>query len=89
MAQGKAVIVTETDGIRDYVRDGETAVLVPPGDVAALRQAIDRLWSNPIERQRIGNNAGRIQRQEFGFSQLTHRLLLVAEEVLCDPPVVR
>ena len=32
MARGKAVVITDGPGVRDYVRDGETAVLVPPND---------------------------------------------------------
>jgi glycosyltransferase involved in cell wall biosynthesis len=82
MAQGKAVVVTDTAGIRDYVRDSETAVLVPPGDAVALRTAIVRLWGDTKERSRIGGTAARIQRQDFGFPRLTQRLVKIAEEVL-------
>lgn len=39
MALGKPVIVTEAPGVRDYVEDGVTGVVVPP-DPDALRAAI-------------------------------------------------
>jgi glycosyltransferase involved in cell wall biosynthesis len=81
MAQGKAIIVTETAGIRDYVQEGETAVLVPPRDTAALKQAILDLGSDPQRRQRMGDTAARIQRQEFSFPQLTERLVKIADEI--------
>ena len=55
MACGKAVVVSDTPGIRDYVRDGETALLVPPADVPALRAALFHLWTNADERKRIGS----------------------------------
>ncbi|MES2464306.1 MAG: glycosyltransferase family 4 protein [Armatimonadota bacterium] len=82
MAKGKAVVVTDTAGVRDYVQDGETAVLVPAGDAMALRAALLRLWGNSEERQRIGKNAARIQRQDFSFPHFTRSLVAVAEEVV-------
>src|SRR5439155_1150132 len=49
MAMGKAVIATRTRAHRDgdIVRDGETGLLVPPGDPGALREAIVRLHTDP------------------------------------------
>jgi glycosyltransferase involved in cell wall biosynthesis len=57
MGLGKAVIVTDTPTIRDYVTAGHDAVLVPPGDPAALRETIARLLADPAERERLGRNA--------------------------------
>lgn len=53
-ATGKAVIATRTKGMADYVVDGVTGVLVPPGDVEALAQAIDELWANPERAHQMG-----------------------------------
>jgi glycosyltransferase involved in cell wall biosynthesis len=41
MALGKPVIVADSAGVRDYVEDGETGLLVPPADPDALAAAID------------------------------------------------
>jgi len=59
MACGKSVIVTRTRGWwgEPFVRDGEACVLVPPGDVLALRDAIRRFWSEPELCRRIGQKA--------------------------------
>jgi glycosyltransferase involved in cell wall biosynthesis len=46
-AAGKAVVATATPGMRDCVIDGVTGLLVPVGDVGAMRAAIARLWSDP------------------------------------------
>jgi glycosyltransferase involved in cell wall biosynthesis len=81
MARGKAVIVTKTSGIRDYVWDRETAIFVPPGDAEAMRKAILELWNSPEQRSSMGKNAANRQRQEFGFPRLTERLVTVAEEI--------
>jgi glycosyltransferase involved in cell wall biosynthesis len=46
-AAGKAIVATKTPGMPDYVVDGVTGLLVPARDVAAMREAIARLWHDP------------------------------------------
>ena len=58
MAMGKAVIATRTRGQVDVIRDGENGRYVPPGDVAALRAAIQDLLDRPDQADRMGK-AGR------------------------------
>jgi glycosyltransferase involved in cell wall biosynthesis len=53
-ALGKAVIATRTPGMCDYVRHGETGLLVPPGDPTALAQAIATLWRDPRQAGAMG-----------------------------------
>jgi glycosyltransferase involved in cell wall biosynthesis len=43
MAAGTPVVATAVRGIRELVADGETALLVPPGDAAALGRAVVRI----------------------------------------------
>jgi hypothetical protein len=52
MAMGKAVIATDCLGIRDYVQDGTTGVLVKPGDAGALAEAL-RWAADPRHRQEV------------------------------------
>jgi hypothetical protein len=59
MSSGKPVIASASPGLADYVEDGVTCRLVPPGDPAALRRAIDALLADPAERRRLGVNARR------------------------------
>ena len=54
MARGKAVVASNVGGLAGLVRHGETGLLVPPGDVRALRAAIDRLLADPKLRARMG-----------------------------------
>jgi glycosyltransferase involved in cell wall biosynthesis len=51
---GKAIIATRTQGTPSFIVDGQTGILVPPGDVQALRSAIRRLYENPALAQRMG-----------------------------------
>ncbi len=43
MAHGRAVVASDTGGVREWLVDGETGSLVAPGDAVALRGALHRL----------------------------------------------
>ena len=68
-SQGVTVIASDTDGIRPHVIAGVTGWLVPPGDAAALAQAIDELAANAGTARDRGLAARRIA------EQLTHRAM--------------
>lgn len=63
LAYGRPVIAGAVGGLLDVVRDGETGLLVPPRDPAALRAAIERLLGDPGLRRRFGS-AGRALAEE-------------------------
>jgi glycosyltransferase involved in cell wall biosynthesis len=54
MAHGRPVVATSMGGLRDLVVDGDTGILVAPGDVPALRAAIERLLGDRDLRRRLG-----------------------------------
>ena len=58
MARGLPVVATRVGGTPEVVVDGETGLLVPPGDPAALADAILRLQRDPEAGRRMGE-AGR------------------------------
>jgi glycosyltransferase involved in cell wall biosynthesis len=64
-AAGKAAIVSAIGGLKDVVADGETGILVPPGDREALREALQRLCEDPETRERMGE-AARARARLFG-----------------------
>jgi len=57
MAMGKPLIATRTTGQSDWVIDGVNGLCVPPGDVEALRRAIERLLGDPQLREKLGEGA--------------------------------
>lgn len=57
MLMGKPIIITDSVGVRDYVSDKETALLVPARSPEILSTAIAKLSSNPDLRASLGNNA--------------------------------
>jgi glycosyltransferase involved in cell wall biosynthesis len=53
----RCVIVTRSRGIKEFIIDGETGLVIDPDNPAALREAIRYLISNPGEARRMGRNA--------------------------------
>ena len=56
-SMARAVVAFRSRGITDYIIDGETGILVEPGDAAAMRDAIQYLVAKPQEAKRMGENA--------------------------------
>jgi len=63
MQQGLPVIAGDIGGLRDIVVNGETGLLVPPGDVDALVAAVERLHNDASLAARLGA-AGRSHVQQ-------------------------
>jgi glycosyltransferase involved in cell wall biosynthesis len=80
MAAARPVISTRLAGIPELVVDGETGVLVPPGDTAALVNALERLVLDPELRRRYGA-AGRARiEQHFRVDQTIIPLVQLLEQ---------
>lgn len=48
LAMGRPIVASDLPAIREVLTDGESALLVPPGDASALAGAIDRLASDRV-----------------------------------------
>jgi len=59
MSSGCAIVASRVPGIVDVVEDGVSGILVPPGDAAALREAIRSLLEDESLRTRLGEAARR------------------------------
>lgn len=57
MSAGKPVVATRVLGIREFIADGQTGLLVPPDDPAALAQALLRLRRDAALGQRLASSA--------------------------------
>jgi glycosyltransferase involved in cell wall biosynthesis len=69
MAAGRAVVASRVAGIPDVATDGVDAVLVPPGDAAALAEALGRLRSDRALRERLGRAAQAAARERLGWDR--------------------
>ena len=53
MACGQAVVCTDIDGYREMAEDGRNALIVPPGDAAAMARAVSRLIDDGNLRRKL------------------------------------
>ncbi|PSS64778.1 glycosyl transferase [Ensifer sp. NM-2] len=84
-AAGLPVVAQRTAGVPEVVRDGETGLLTPEGDVDAYAAAIRCLINTPETRQRFGENARRFVHEERSFPAAARRLGEIFKEFLEEP----
>ena len=68
-AMGLPVVSTDVGGLKDLIRDGETGLLVPDGDVEAMTNAIVRLVGDPTLTGRLSTN-GRREAAQCSWAQV-------------------
>jgi glycosyltransferase involved in cell wall biosynthesis len=88
MRAGLAVIASDIpgSGVGSVVRDGETGVLVQPGNVDGLVNALRSLADDAELRRRFGDAGQRRWREEFSLDQSVGRTLALYHEVLGSDP---
>ena len=74
MAWGLPVISTKIGGIPDVVEHGREGLLIEPGDIAGLRDAMHQLLRNDEERRRMGLAAQSKVDREFSARAIMPRL---------------
>ncbi|ODS55740.1 MAG: hypothetical protein ABS36_09075 [Acidobacteria bacterium SCN 69-37] len=57
LALGRPIVASDLPAIREVLTDGDTALLVPAGDAAALASAIERLRTDPVLAARLATAA--------------------------------
>ncbi|MGD9904523.1 MAG: glycosyltransferase family 4 protein [Vicinamibacterales bacterium] len=70
MAMGRPLVASRTGGTPELIVDGETGLIFPPGDAAALADATAALLGDPARRRQMGE-AGRA-RMERHFTVERH-----------------
>jgi glycosyltransferase involved in cell wall biosynthesis len=65
-ACGVPAVAPAVGGIPELIDDGVTGCVTPPGDTAALADALDRVLADPARRRRMGRAARARAEQRFG-----------------------
>jgi glycosyltransferase involved in cell wall biosynthesis len=86
MRSGLPCVVTAAGGLPETVQDGETGIVVPPGDVAGLASAISALIRDPDLRQRLGSAGRRRYLADYSYSLWESRVRQLHEEMLAASP---
>jgi glycosyltransferase involved in cell wall biosynthesis len=81
---GVPIIASRVGGIPEAVRDGENGLLVPPGDIAALRAAIGTLLADPVRRRVLGAGGQALMAREFSIDAMVEGNLAVYRELSGD-----
>lgn len=84
MRAGLPVVASSVAGIGEAVSDGETGYLVPRGDVALVRDRVERLLVDPGLRLRLGRGGRTRYERHFTLEHFVARTLAVYEEVLSE-----
>ena len=87
MASARPVVATRVGGVPEAVVDGQTGLLVPADDPAALAGAIERLLASPAEMRRMGGEARRRCQELFDVELTKQRVLDLFEDAIAKGPV--
>jgi glycosyltransferase involved in cell wall biosynthesis len=82
MACGKPVIACNTGGAPEAVLDQQTGLLVPPGDVEALKQAITTLAEDKRDARRLGETGRAWVEERFSLATYVDRVERIYQEVI-------
>jgi glycosyltransferase involved in cell wall biosynthesis len=82
MLGGLPTVATRVSAVPEIVVDGETGLLVPPGDADAVAGALSRLLDDPALRRRLGEAALARVRAEFSVARMVDRTIALYEEAL-------
>ncbi len=89
MAMGKPVIAFAHGALPEIIAEEETGLLVPPGDITALAEAVVCLLRDPPRRAAMGR-AGRARvRERFQITHTVDRLATLWAELLEGPRPTR
>jgi glycosyltransferase involved in cell wall biosynthesis len=84
MAHGRPVVTTAVDGALEMVVDGETGLLVPPGDAPALAGAILRLLDDRDLAQRMGRLGRQRVADLYDLARIVRELDMLYQAVLTE-----
>lgn len=82
MAMAKPLIVSQTKGITDYIRQAETGLYVPPEDPLALKRAILSVWTQSKELKRLGTNARRAVEEQMNLDIYVKRVVEIVRKFI-------
>ncbi len=89
MAAGRPVVASRWLGLAEVVADGETGVLIPPGDPAALARETRGLLDDPERRRRLGEAGRRRAAEHFSAEAMVRGYEALYAEVAGDPSRAR
>lgn len=84
MAMGRPIVAFRAGGVPEIVADGETGILVEPGDVDGIADAVVALLADPERRLRMGRAGRERAARLFGAVATARAVERVYDELLSD-----
>jgi glycosyltransferase involved in cell wall biosynthesis len=82
LATGKAIITSDTPVIKEIIKDGYNGILIKPGNINELANAILRLYEDDELRKKLATNARRFAEQFLDWDKIAKQTVEIYEEVL-------
>ena len=76
------MVASRVGGLPEVVEDGRTGILVPPGEPAALAEAVARLLDRPEIRRSLGDEGRRQVENRFRAAIMARRVEDLYEEAM-------
>ena len=89
MSLARPVIASAVGGVCSVLRDGETGMVVPPEDSAALAGRMLSLLDDPVAARTIGEAGRRDVLARFGTVTMVERTVSVYKEVIRTGEVLK
>ena len=81
MTMARAVVASDVGELGEAVVEGETGLLVAPGDVEALAAALEEVVSDPALAERLGAQGRKRVLEEFGWERVAERVEAALETI--------
>jgi glycosyltransferase involved in cell wall biosynthesis len=84
MMRGTTVVASRSGGLTEFVREGETGQTTPPGDAAALADALLGVLGDREQAERLGASASRFALAQLGEDRFTDRVVELYERIVAN-----
>ncbi|MBI2052707.1 MAG: glycosyltransferase family 4 protein [Candidatus Ryanbacteria bacterium] len=74
MAAGVPVVATPVGGIADFLKDGETGIMVEPGNPESIKRGIEKILTNRAFADTIKVNARKLVRENFLWIDIAKKM---------------
>ncbi|MFA5038115.1 MAG: glycosyltransferase [Candidatus Omnitrophota bacterium] len=82
MSFGKAIVATDTGGVRGLIRHKDTGLLIRPGSCSDIREAVSALLNDPELRERLSKAARHLVSEKFSLQKMVEGYVDLYQEVL-------
>jgi len=79
---GKPVVASRVSGLPEIIQDGETGLLVAPGNARALASSLDRLLTDDSLRRSLGSRARTWAHERWSSTRMVTETLAIYQELI-------